>query len=64
MPSHIALLRGINVGGHRRVPMAELRMLAQEIGFRIGLAFVLVLMLFAAWNDILNLGASLSQRGT
>ena len=37
---------------------------AQEIGFRIGLAFVLVLMLFAAWNDILNLGASLSQRGT
>ncbi|GJE76698.1 RIP metalloprotease RseP [Methylorubrum suomiense] len=36
---------------------------AQEIGFRIGLAFVLMLMLFAAWNDILNLGASLS-RGT
>ena len=34
MHSHIALLRGINVGGHRRVPMAELRMLAQEIGFR------------------------------
>jgi regulator of sigma E protease len=25
---------------------------------------VLMLMLFAAWNDILNLGASLSQRGT
>ncbi|SFK54593.1 RIP metalloprotease RseP [Methylorubrum salsuginis] len=36
---------------------------AQEIGFRIGLAFVLMLMLFAAWNDILNLGASFS-RGT
>ncbi|MCG7348110.1 DUF1697 domain-containing protein [Sphingomonas sp. ACRSK] len=34
MPSHIALLRGINVGGHRQVPMAELRMLAQDIGFR------------------------------
>lgn len=31
---------------------------AQEIGFRIGLALVLMLMLFAAWNDILNLGAS------
>lgn len=30
----------------------------QEIGFRIGLALVLMLMLFAAWNDILNLGAS------
>ena len=37
---------------------------AQEIGFRIGLAFVLVLMLFAAWNDLLNLGASWSSRGT
>ena len=31
---------------------------AQEIGFRVGLALVLVLMIFAAWNDILNLGAS------
>lgn len=36
----------------------------QEIGFRIGLALVLMLMLFAAWNDILNLGASWSARGT
>jgi uncharacterized protein (DUF1697 family) len=34
MPSHIALLRGINVGGHRRVPMADLRGLAEEAGFR------------------------------
>ena len=25
MPRHIVLLRGINVGGHNRVPMAELR---------------------------------------
>lgn len=31
---------------------------AQEIGFRIGLALVLMLMLFAGWNDILNLAAS------
>lgn len=37
---------------------------AQEIGFRIGLAFVLMLMLFAAWNDILNLGASWAARGS
>ena len=36
---------------------------AQEIGFRIGLALVLFLMLFAAWNDILNLGASWGARG-
>ena len=28
----IALLQGINVGGHRKVPMAELRTLAGEIG--------------------------------
>ncbi|MBB3911601.1 DUF1697 domain-containing protein [Sphingomonas desiccabilis] len=34
MSSHVALLRGINVGGHRRVPMAELRMLADDAGFR------------------------------
>ena len=32
MASRIALLRGINVGGHRKLPMAELRELAQELG--------------------------------
>jgi uncharacterized protein (DUF1697 family) len=32
MAKHVALLRGINVGGHRKVPMAALRELAQEIG--------------------------------
>lgn len=30
---------------------------AQEIGLRIGLALVLMLMLFATWNDLLHLGA-------
>jgi uncharacterized protein (DUF1697 family) len=30
---HVALLRGINVGGNRKVPMAELRELAGELGF-------------------------------
>ena len=29
----IALLRGINVGGHNRVPMAELRSLSTELGW-------------------------------
>ena len=29
----VALLRGINVGGHRKVPMAELRGLCVELGF-------------------------------
>ncbi|HEY8565242.1 MAG TPA: RIP metalloprotease RseP [Beijerinckiaceae bacterium] len=37
---------------------------AQEIGFRIGLAIVVMLMLFATWNDILHLGASFSGKGT
>jgi regulator of sigma E protease len=37
---------------------------AQEIGFRIGLALVVMLMLFATWNDIVNLGASFAGRGT
>ena len=29
----VALLRGVNVGGHRRVPMAQLRTLLEELGF-------------------------------
>jgi uncharacterized protein (DUF1697 family) len=32
MAGAVVLLRGINVGGHRRVPMAELRELAHELG--------------------------------
>ncbi|WP_046865460.1 RIP metalloprotease RseP [Microvirga massiliensis] len=37
---------------------------AQEIGFRIGFAIVVLLMLFATWNDIVHLGATFSSRGT
>ena len=33
MINYIALLRGINVGGHRKVPMAELRQLMSDLGF-------------------------------
>lgn len=33
MPINIALIRGINVGGHRKVAMAELRDLLTELGF-------------------------------
>ncbi|MGF7150499.1 uncharacterized protein (DUF1697 family) [Sphingomonas zeicaulis] len=33
MKRWVALLRGINVGGHRKVPMAELRALCGELGF-------------------------------
>ncbi|HEU5163291.1 MAG TPA: DUF1697 domain-containing protein, partial [Thermoanaerobaculia bacterium] len=28
----IALLRGINVGGHNRVPMSELRSACEDLG--------------------------------
>ena len=31
--TYIALLRGINVGGHRIIPMKTLRQLCQELGF-------------------------------
>mgnify|MGYP003895833939 CR=1 FL=1 len=30
---HIALLRGVNVGGTKKVPMLELRELARSLGF-------------------------------
>jgi uncharacterized protein (DUF1697 family) len=33
MTRHIALLRGINVGGHKRIPMADLRALLAERGY-------------------------------
>ncbi|MCC1483117.1 DUF1697 domain-containing protein [Winogradskyella immobilis] len=33
MEIYIALLRGINVGGHRKIPMADLRGLLTKMGF-------------------------------
>jgi uncharacterized protein (DUF1697 family) len=30
---YVALLRGVNVGGHRRVPMADLRRVLTELGY-------------------------------
>jgi len=32
MNKYVALLRGINVGGHKKVPMADLRQLLTELG--------------------------------
>jgi uncharacterized protein (DUF1697 family) len=32
VPTHVALLRGINVGGHNKVPMAELRQVVASLG--------------------------------
>jgi uncharacterized protein (DUF1697 family) len=33
MPTHVALLRGINVGGRNKVAMAELRSVVESLGF-------------------------------
>jgi len=33
MPVHVALLRGINVGGGNKIPMAELRQVAGDLGW-------------------------------
>jgi regulator of sigma E protease len=40
------------IEGIRGKPLSES---AQEIGFRIGLALVLMLMIFATWNDLIHL---------
>ena len=40
------------IEGVRGKPLSER---SQEIGFRFGLAMVMGLMVFATWNDIVNL---------
>ncbi len=34
MTTYLALLRGINVGGHKKVPMADLRAMLEKAGYR------------------------------
>jgi uncharacterized protein (DUF1697 family) len=41
MPTFVALLRGINVGKAKRVPMAELRSLFEELGYGGGIQTLL-----------------------
>jgi len=45
----------------RGYPLSER---TQEIGFRVGFALVLMLMLFATWNDIVHRVLSLIAPGT
>jgi len=33
VPPHIALLRGVNVGGHKKIAMADLRACVESLGF-------------------------------
>ena len=40
MNSYIVLLKGINVGGHKKVPMAELRDLLTQLGFENVLTYI------------------------
>ena len=41
----------------RRCAEEPLSERVQDIGFRIGLAAVLMLMIFATWNDIIHLSS-------
>jgi uncharacterized protein (DUF1697 family) len=34
MPTYISMLRGINVGGHNKVPMDKLRQMFESLGFK------------------------------
>jgi regulator of sigma E protease len=34
------------------------------MGFRIGLAFVIMLMVVATWNDVLHLGSTFAARNS
>ena len=34
MKTYIALLRGINVGGHKKLKMIELKLLFEDLGFK------------------------------
>ncbi len=43
---------------HRRHVQRPLSERAQEMGFRIGLALVVMLMIFATFNDIIHLATS------
>ena len=40
MDQYVALLRGVNVGGHRKVPMAALRELASGLGWQDAQSYV------------------------
>jgi uncharacterized protein (DUF1697 family) len=40
MTRTVALLRAVNVGGHRRVPMSDLRELAESLGLRDAVTYI------------------------
>ena len=48
--------RGVDANALVRREQQGVGQRAQEYGFRIGLALVLTLMVFATWNDLVNIG--------
>lgn len=60
----IALLRGINVGGHNRVAMADLRKLCEDLGHRDVATYVQSgnVVLTTDRDDLQTIGAELTER--
>ncbi len=66
MPRYVALLRGINVGGHNKVAMADLRQTAADLGYTDVSTYIQSgNLLFAAdEDDAPGLAAALERRIT
>ena len=63
MPTYVALLRGINVGGRNSVPMTELRQVAASLGHAEVATYIQSgnLVFSSAANDAARLGADLER---
>src|SRR5215469_5120881 len=64
MPRYLALLRGINVGGHNKVAMADLRKVAADLGYTDVSTYIQSgnLLFAAAEDDTAGLAATLKRR--
>ncbi len=58
--AYVCLLRGINVGGHRKTPMKELKSLLGKLGFEDMKTYLRFFILLAALPIMLN-GQSIRQ---
>jgi uncharacterized protein (DUF1697 family) len=57
---HVALLRGINVGGKRKIPMADLRSLAADLGYSdVETHLQSGNLVFTSDTDVAGIGAAL-----
>jgi len=61
MKTYVALLRGINVGGHKKILMADLRLLLESIGFQNAQTYIQSgNVVFSSENNT-NLGQKISK---